>query len=209
GNLSWADYGIDLGLGAVIDVEMTNRQQTFHPDYLASFLERARIIRDGKAQPFIAVTNQVFEAPSPQTPTPWFLRPVFLTGLLLAALVFYSIRSWKRKQTRYPVDGIFFTIVGLAGLVLFLLWFATEHTTTKSNYNLLWLMPVHLFLAPLLFRSYPPKWLSTWFLISTVLTMIALIGWPMMPQSFSLAFLPLMLAILLRSAMLYLKLSRS
>lgn len=208
GNLSWADYGIDLALGSVIDREMTNRQQTFHPDYLASYMDQAQIIRAGKPASFISRKQMVYESPNPQTPTPWFLKPVFLTGLLLAGLIFYTIRSWKRKQLRYPVDGLFFILVGLGGLVLFLLWFGTEHTTTKANFNLLWLMPVHLILAPLLFRSYPPRWLNIWFLISTVCSMMALVGWPLMPQSFSIAFLPLMLAVFLRSAALYLHLSR-
>ena len=198
----WADLGIDLVLGAVIDRPATYREQTFLPDYLAAETGRAQVIRAGQPRPLVQGEQVHFTAPPPFGPTPWYLHPwLWLMLLPLAALV-YTWRRWGRPQARFPADGVLFTLAGLGGWVVLLLWVATDHTATAGNWNVLWLLPTHLLVGPLLFLRRRPVWVTTYFRVATLLISLLLLGWWWLPQALNPLFLPLMLALLLRTGAL-------
>ena len=102
----------------------------------------------------------------------------------------------------YWFDKIYFTVLGLIGWVVFLLWFYTDHIATKDNLNLIWAVPVYF---PLFFfwnklSVATRKWII---LILGGIDVLILIFWIVFPQSFHHAFIPLILIVLSRFSVLF------
>ncbi|RMG61172.1 MAG: DUF4105 domain-containing protein [Bacteroidetes bacterium] len=196
----WADLGIDLALGAVIDRPATYRERAFLPDYLAEAVGQAEVSHGGRRRPLVQEARPLFEAPPPFGSTPWYLHPWLWLMLLPLGLGWYTWRSWGKGSARAPLDATFFMLAGLAGWVLLLLWVATDHIATAANWNVLWLLPTHLLVGPLLFMRARPAWVKTYFRVATLLITLLLLGWWWLPQALNPMFLPLMAALLLRTA---------
>ncbi|MEM8887686.1 MAG: DUF4105 domain-containing protein [Bacteroidota bacterium] len=203
GENPWMDFGIDLAIGAVVDVKATPWEQTFHPDYLSSVLASAQF-KDGR--PLVASNQNLYDAPSPITKGNPFTAPLTMGILALLAVGFFSWKNREVAKEKFVGDGIFFSILGIGGLLLLFLWFGTDHIATKQNWNLLWFLPTHIVAGVLLFRKSRPSWLSKYFLASGGLAVLLLLGWYIIPQSFHIAFIPILLIIALRSWVLYNKL---
>lgn len=135
---SWSKFGIDLALGAVIDKKATLKQYMFLPDYIYlglknSTIKGKKLVKDDE---YILPNHHLKLAD-----THFLLSPIFLS-LLLLSITFYL--RFLNKNTRIWFNTIAITY-GILGLVIFSLWFLTEHSTTKMNMNLLWANPVLLF----------------------------------------------------------------
>jgi hypothetical protein len=198
----WIRFGIDLVLGAVIDQEATRSEAMFLPDELAKEMSHASLLRPGTDQALVKQQRVPYAGELEISDTPWLLEPM-AAGLALLLLL-GGLTFWQEKARRYHpgFDLGLFLLAGLAGLVISLLWFATEHTATKANYNLLWLLPLHLVMAPLLLWRRRRNRLRGYWLVTAALIAIVLLGWALFPQAFHPAFAPLMLGLLLRSGWL-------
>jgi hypothetical protein len=202
---AWSDFGIDLALGAVIDDPTTPWIQMFHPDYLALEFGKAEVYRDGRWQPFVTQTYPIFTTGPAFSPTPWYLQPWVLFGVILLIVAYFSWRNRAAQPQRFTWDGILLLLAGIGGLILFLLTFATDHTATAANWNLLWLIPTDMVAAIWLFRKQRPAWLRWYVGISAGLIGILLLCWPILPQALSIQGLPIMILLLLRKAVLWRK----
>lgn len=205
----WADFWIDLGLGSVVDVQTTPWDQMFLPDFLESEMAKAMIIRNGEKVPFVKEQELVRDAPSVIVPTPLYLHPIFLLGIFLALAALFSWPNLQKSRERYPLDGILYSLSGLGGIVIALLWFATDHTATAWNWNLFWLTPTHLIAAFYLFRKQRPDWLKHYFFICALLGVMLHLGCYMSSaiQAFSENYLPWFFLLLLRNLVLYYKMN--
>ncbi|MCF2488429.1 DUF4105 domain-containing protein [Dyadobacter sp. CY347] len=154
----WADFGMDLALGTPADEIATPEQATFLPDNLAIAFTDARVKTASGLVPLVKSTNEYFKA-----------EPRNYTGIFTPMIVFWTlavltlgITYWqiKKEKLNFLLDKILFSIVGLAGWLLTLLWFATEHNDTKWNYDILWAFPLWM---PLIFQisaKKKPSWFS-------------------------------------------------
>ncbi len=61
--LPWADFGIDLALGSVIDKDATEREEQFLPDYMEAAFAKAVIQGDGPSRPLVKDSRTVLEYP--------------------------------------------------------------------------------------------------------------------------------------------------
>ena len=192
------DFGIDLGLGAPTDRAATDREAMFLPLELMRAFDEASY-RD---RPLVASRDTVFWAPGAGMPEDDFDWPVLATWLLFAfgaALTFAArVRDrWGRALRRF--DVALFGIVGLAGTIIAWLWLGTEHSVTGPNWNLLWAWPTHLVAAIVLARRNRSGWLWVYWALATVVTLAAVLLWPVLPQALHAAVLPLALLLVLRA----------
>lgn len=201
---AWTDLGIDLILGKVIDRPATAAEQTFLPDYLAKAMEGAIVVRPDGEESLVAGNVRLYDSGKIYKPTPFFLRPGVFFWPLLLVIAFLTWRGWKAGNTSFKPDGALYIIYGLAGLLIALLWFATDHTATANNLNILWALPTHLIAGGMLFRSQKPSWLKFYFLGAAVLSGIVVLGWFFLGQEFHPASFPLVMIILIRNVRLYL-----
>lgn len=200
--LPWADFGIDLALGAVIDVDAKEREKQFLPDYMEAAFARAQIVGDGPTRPLVKSNHVVLEFPE-RTSQMDFFNPYVVWWLFAIGAMILTFFGYKKKRLFKGFDIAFFTVLGLLGLLIVLLWFFTFHSQTKSNWNILWAFPGHLVLAIALFRGSIKPWVKKYLLFALVLANLALVFWIFGGQSFHPSIIPLILVILLRTNFLY------
>ncbi len=135
---SWSKFGIDLALGAVIDKQATLKQYLFLPDFVKLGISNATL----KNKPLIKTSKSILKDYSlQQSVFPFILSP-FVISLLLFASVLYLFFRTKHSIWFNSIS----VLIGFTGILLFLLWFFTEHSTTKNNMNLLWANPLLILL---------------------------------------------------------------
>ncbi|MCX2740605.1 Lnb N-terminal periplasmic domain-containing protein [Pontibacter anaerobius] len=196
----WGDFGIDIALGARIDQEATPYQYMFLPDYLSKGLANATLSQKGSTAPLALEQKVIFERdPSIPLEAGWFTPQLLFWAFFVIVVALTAMDFIKRSRSRV-FDMVFFLVLGLLGIVVLLLWFATDHQATAYNFNLLWTIPSHVVVAVFLGRSILREWVRKYMLYTAIVTAVAVIGWPLWPQMYHAAFLPIMLATVLRAA---------
>ncbi|MCF0073205.1 DUF4105 domain-containing protein [Dyadobacter sp. CY261] len=152
----WADFGMDLAIGAPSDEIATPEQATFLPDNLAIAFADAKVKTANGTVPLVSATRKIFTAApappvSPLTPTVVFWSLAILT----LAFTYWQIRT---ERVDFVLDKILFGIAGLAGWILLLLWFGTNHGVTSWNYDVLWAFPLWMPLIFSLSKTRKPSW---------------------------------------------------
>src|SRR5690606_13255891 len=135
---TWGSLGIDIALGAVIDRKAKPIEYQFLPEYVYKGAANAVIKRNGSSERLVKKETILFENTPTQSKINFFLISLFVFGLLGLLIVFVTYRDYKRKTRSGFLDLFLFLFTGLIGIFLLLLWFATDHTATANNYNLLW-----------------------------------------------------------------------
>jgi len=186
----WLDYGIDLVLGLPADRRATTADFMFLPDYLkllfgnASTGEGKRLVVLERHIPEQPIARVPFE-PSPIDRPLWVMSFVALIGVL----------SMANPRTERIFDGIFWFVLGLAGLVITLLWFATDHSATKNNLNILWAWPTHLLFF---WRSRASTLAENYFTGAAIVAALVLLFWKWMPQEMPTPALPLVILVVVK-----------
>ena len=189
----WSDFGIDLILGQPSDALADFRYQMYLPDYLKNNM-RSSTMPDG---PALQEKNTILGFPLITVNPPWYTLPLFWTSFLLVLALLLSLFKNNSLGARI-FDGLLFTISGLAGSLFLFMWLGTDHQACWANWNMLWLFPLNLFVGWQLFKKETPAYVKKYFSIISVLIVIAIVGWWVIPQQYHLAFLPLMLCMLIR-----------
>ncbi len=204
--LPWSDLGIDLALGAVIDVEATEWEKQFLPDYLEAAFDRATLLGDGPSRALVKERNVIYEFPERERGGMNLLNPYlifWLFGLVIGILTF---KGFKSKKLYLGLDIGIFSVLGLLGMLIAFMWFFTEHSQTKNNWNILWAFPLHLLLVYGLVN--PKVWIRKGLMGALILADLALVFWILGLQSFHPSIMPLLLVIILRTNFLYYNLNR-
>lgn len=190
-NHPWSDLGIDFALGAPCDRIANRRQEMFLPDYLMYNLEVAQIQRNGMKSPLVSKTTEILKekrTPEKASNILWLFWVLFGFCILTAFFIHPKHLRW--------FDIAFFLTAGLLGVVIALLWFATDHSATKWNFNLFWALPTWIWIAFMLMRK-KPKYKV--FKIHGIIMFAFLIFWIAIPQNLHAAVVPIALALGVRS----------
>ncbi|WP_439554833.1 lipoprotein N-acyltransferase Lnb domain-containing protein [Dyadobacter sp.] len=152
----WADFGMDLAIGNPSDEIATADQATFLPDNMAKAFADAKVKTATGTVPLVATTQVLFTAEPEPGPGPLTPTVVFWTlGILVLAFTYWQI---KKEKINFTLDKVLFAVVGLAGWILLLLWFGTNHGVTSWNYDILWAFPFWLPVIFFLSEKKKPAW---------------------------------------------------
>ncbi|AFL81717.1 hypothetical protein Aeqsu_2257 [Aequorivita sublithincola DSM 14238] len=195
---SWGSLGIDVALGAVIDRKAKPIEYQFLPDYVYEGAANAVINRNGTSENLVKKTTDLYE----NSPTPiennFLMSPLFVLGLLGLLFVFITFRDFNRRTRSRFLDTFIFFFTGLVGIFLLLLWFATDHSATANNYNLLWAFPISIVLIVAISkRNISPK-LKRYVIVLILLLSLLSIHWITGVQTFAIGLLPLLIALAVR-----------
>jgi hypothetical protein len=191
----WGDLGIDVCLGLPMDKKASPYEYMFLPDYVESGFDHASIKREEGVHPLVKEKILVYESRNEIVKGP--PHPLYVFSAFAVLVITLSVWDVKRKKISTWFDVVLFGIVGLAGLLLFCLWFLTDHNAAARNMNLLWALPTHLIAVVAFIKS--PKWLAKYFLGVCIITALLLGFWFLLPQKMNVALMPLVIAILARS----------
>jgi len=189
--LVWSDFGIDLVIGAVADDKASFCHQTFLPDYLMYTIDELKIGNESLVAQQRTILD--FRDARLERFTPGWFTPLklFITLLILELLLFFLFRL-KMNSWVNLYDKLWYFILGISGLLLLFMWFGTDHLATKRNWNLLWLNPLFLAMLFSKFRN------TSLIILLGIFTLCCLLFWSMIPQSFHIAFAPIMAISLLK-----------
>lgn len=192
-NYPWYQFGIDLALGSGIDYPLESREYTFAPVLMARQLQQATVGGSKLADEPVALVD--FDPDSAVLPgTPWWLSPGFVCWLFFALIMAAVVRDVVRRKISRWIDAVYFAVMGMAGLLLTFLIFVSVHEATSPNYLYLWLNPLCL-IPPIFIWFKKCRGFVRWYQIFNIIVVgLALILWPLIPQSANPAFLPLVLA---------------
>lgn len=201
-NYAWQQFGIDLALGSGLDYELDARQQMFAPISLMQAFGGATIERGGERVPLVTDTNTLNPGSDEGDilpPTPWYLHPMTLAVALLLAMAALSVRDVRQRNTTRWADSLLFGIAFLGGAVVAFLVFISTHEATSPNYNLLWLHPLHIVPAVLVWIKSAKKVVVCYHFVNFAVIFITMALWAVLPQCANAAFFPLMGALAVRS----------
>jgi len=201
----WGDLGIDICLGLPMDKKASPYEYMFLPDYIESGFDHATIQQNGVAVPLVKTKVNVYDARPEELPG-GLPHPLYFFGGF--ALVCLGITAWdfKRKKATTILDALLFAVTGLLGVLLFCLWFFTDHQAAARNLNLLWALPTNLVAAIALF--WRPDWLRKYFLGVAGLSAVLLLTWGVLPQQLHTSLIPVVIVILMRAFTQYRLLSK-
>ena len=195
----WIYTGINLALGQCIDSKATHYEKMFLPDFLKSGFDNTVVSENGSTHKLVNKKNNILSEMAQQKPTPWYLHPLFIFGLIAFIGLLLSLSSLKNNKQFVLFDVLVFGGTSLLGIVLLFLWFFTDHQAMRPNLNTLWALPIHLPLITVLFRKNRPTWVKNYFKYHSIFILLLIAAWPILPQKLPYTILPFVFLILIRS----------
>ncbi|WP_159017944.1 DUF4105 domain-containing protein [Algibacter sp. L3A6] len=193
---SWGSFGIDLALGSVIDRQATPEEHMFLPENIYRFFEVATI-GDGN-KPLVSQNHILFNKKEKHVSTSFLTSPLFIIGLIGCFIIFITYKDYKNGKRSNWLDVSLFSITGIIGVVILLLWFATDHTGTHQNYNLLWAFVLNIFVIGQLFRKTPSAWFTKYLKFLVIMLCLLTLHWCIGVQVFAIGLIPLLVALFIR-----------
>ena len=192
----WGDLGIDICLGLPMDKHAEPYEYMFLPDYIESSFDHATLMQGDSVKPLVKEKVSVYES-YPEEPPKSLIHPWLAFGLFLALTLWVTWNDWRKKKTSKWFDSFVFGVVGLVGILLLLLWLAIDHRAAARNMNLLWAMPLHVFVVPFLWKWKP--WVTNYFQTMSGLLAITLLSWAWLPQQLNVFLIPVVIALGMRA----------
>lgn len=194
----WGSFGINVALGSNIDKTATSYEHMYIPRYLSKAFDAATIKTDSVSRPLVKESKLVLESTRrPGFTISFFWSPIFIFSLLALIGVYITYKDSRLQKRSKILDFFIFLITSLAGTVLLFLWFATDHTASINNFNILWAFaPNLLFLIYL--RKNNRKWNKRYIGFLLVCIGLMLLLWISRTQVFSLALIPVLILLGIR-----------
>ena len=147
---SWVTLGMNLALGIPSNQKANASESCYLPDNLSLALEMAEV----NGQKFADAPLQIYQAPEAVKAGFDVFGPVAMLQLLIAIIVFLSIKFRNNARVLFRMDIVLFGVLGFLAWFIFFLATGTDHHVMAWN-------PASLMLFPL---NFP---LVIWFARST------------------------------------------
>ena len=193
---SWANVGINIALGSVIDHKATSDEYQFLPEYIFKGLNNATINKI----PLIKETATILETDEKRIIKKSFslLSPYAVLSLIGLLVIFITYSDFKKNVRTKALDFTLLFITGFTGVFSLLLWFATNHTTTAANLNILWAFAPNLFMAFLIFKDHKTNFKAIYFKLLTALMLLLGVIWLFKIEAFAYGMIPIFIALGIR-----------
>lgn len=188
-NKPWAKFGIDLALGSVIDKPVTKDQYKFLPDYVYQALNNATIITNNTPKPLVKTDILILKEEGKKYHT--VITPLLLFTIICLLIIVVTYKNYKKNYRSKWLDFILFFITGSVGIIILLLWFATDHTATYKNLTILWAFAPNILVSFALLKANFPKWIKFYIYLLLLLLMVSILIWIAKIQVFNIAIAPI------------------
>lgn len=194
---SWGSFGIDLALGSIIDKQAAANEHMFLPEYIHFFFENATITNSPEKK-LVKVEKVIFNKIESKQSNNFLMSPIFIIGLISCIIIYFTFLDYKKNVRRKWLDVLIFCITGIIGIVILLLWFATDHEATAQNYNLLWAFAFNLFVIGQVLKSKPKIWFIKYIKFLLIMLCLLIMHWIIGIQRFAFAIIPIIIALFIR-----------
>ena len=193
---SWGSLGIDVALGSVIDRQATPEEHMFLPENIYRFFEVATIGNSDK--PLVSQSHLLFNQKDTYISSSFVTSPLCILGIIGAFIIFITFKDYKNNRRSNWLDTTLFALTGLIGIGILLLWFATDHTGTHQNYNLLWAFALNIFVIGQTFKKEPALWFTKYLKFLVIALCLLTMHWVIGVQVFAIGLIPLLIALAIR-----------
>jgi Domain of unknown function (DUF4105) len=187
--MPWVGFGVSLLMGANVDRLASPREACFLP----ADLERAvQTSKNGEQN--LAIKRKEIFAPEILPASSPLLSPICIFyGAGIFWILFWLLR--RKGHARWPT-AIALMILGALGSFVLGLSFWTRLLVLHSNYNLLWLIPLHFPAGLWLLLAKGRPALLQWYLWFAFLAAVFFVCFSfLLPQRFSPAVIPLLIIV--------------
>ena len=193
----WTKFGIDCVIGNGADSLITFRNELFLPEKLMDALNNSVVKhKNGDESPIVLSTEVILQSTAKKPVNLQFWNNPLLIGILI--FVFYLslvITGYIKKfRFRFPFALLFF-IASAGGCIVTMLSFFSLHPCVQSNWNILWLHPLHFIAFAGFFFKKSYQWIRWYHAANFVLLSCFLLGWNWIPQELNIAFIPFILCL--------------
>ena len=192
---SWGSLGIDVALGSVIDKQATPYEHMFLPKYIFGFFETATMKDSVK---LVKASRILYQKKEMEQSSSFWSSPLFVFGVLGLIILWITYKDHKHKKRNKMLDGLLFGITGTIGILILLLWFATDHTATAHNYNLLWAFPLNLLILFHLFKKQAKSWFVRYLKFLVIMLCLLSFHWMVGIEIFAIGLIPFLIALFVR-----------
>jgi hypothetical protein len=193
----WGTFGIDIALSSLIDRKATAKEYTFLPENVFKGFKNAVVVENGIEKPLVKSSKTLYEHKTEKSSKSFF-TPMFVFSILALFVLFLTFKDYKKKPRTSYLDFIILFSTGLIGLLVFLLWFATDHKTTANNFNILWAFMPNIFVSFLVIKNKKSKFLKMYYAFLLVLIIGTVLVWIFKIQVFNLALIPILILLVYR-----------
>ncbi|WP_111309104.1 lipoprotein N-acyltransferase Lnb domain-containing protein [Confluentibacter sediminis] len=193
---SWGCFGIDLALGSVIDKKATPEEHMFLPKYIYTFFENAAIKNTDSH--LIKKSNVLYKKIETPKKNHFLTSPLFVFTIIGLLILFITYKDFKQHKQSVWLDVTLFSLTGIIGVIILLLWFATNHHGTHQNYNLLWACVLNIFVIGQLFRKKISMWFIKYLKFLIILLCLLTLHWIIGVQIFAIGLIPFLIALFIR-----------
>lgn len=201
GNDTWLSFGIDLVFGVKADNQSRQFESMFLPEILMTEFEKAKIIDkdQGAARDLVSQNNVLLYSMHPPKPEDsFFAKPFFLFLVLLFFVALTSVYEIRNKKHFYIIDSVLLFVTGVAGIIIAYLMFISIHPLVSLNFNILWLNPLNIVAAFLIWFKSLRKPMFVYQLVNISFLLLALIALALSFQVFTASAFPIIVILLLR-----------
>lgn len=192
---SWGSFGIDIALGSVIDRDASAKEYMFLPKYIHAFFEIAKT--DPKTN-LVESSSKIYESKSVNKSSYFIFSPLLIMGLFGIIILYITYKDYKKSIRTKWLDILLFGITGVVGVLLLLLWFATDHSATVQNYNVLWAFPLNIIVIAQLFKRQIAKWFKNYLKFLVIMLCLLILHWIIGVQVFAIGLIPFLIALFVR-----------
>ena len=194
-NNSWGSFGIDLALGSVIDQNASSNEFMFLPKYIHQFFLNTSY---NGPDSIVKRSSIVYNKKPEKDTSNFLLSPIFINSVLGFIILFITFRNHKNHSRSKWLDIALFSATSIVGILLFLLWFATDHSATANNYNLLWAFPLNFILIGQLVKNRMKNWVKGYLKFLIIMLCLMTLHWLIGVQVFAVGLIPLIIALCVR-----------
>jgi len=192
---SWGSLGIDIALGSVIDKIASPNEHMFLPKNIHLFFSEAT---KPSGAPLVQNSKVLYKKNTALVAPSFFLSPLFVLLCLSLIIIWITYEDYKKNRRSRWLDTLLFFMTGSIGLLLILLWFATDHEATANNYNLLWAFVFNLIALRQTRKIKPKRWFCRYLRFLLILLSLLTLHWIVGVQVFAITLLPLLIALAIR-----------
>jgi len=164
----------------------------FLPDYVLEAFKSIQVKDDSGSKPIVKRTEEILLSYKEKENQTGF-TPFILFSICALLILWITYRDSKKKRRTKLIDTLIFGVTGLIGIVLLLLWFATDHSATANNFNILWAFAPNLLFAFVMGKN--AKLNAAYLFTLLILLDIMLMMWIFKIQVFHYSLIPLLIGL--------------
>ncbi len=196
----WMRLGINLSLGMPADSIADLQTIQFLPDYVDTIFQETIIETEIPKKLISQRTHIIFSKETEKSNLYKYLNPTVVFVNIFIIILVISILEFRYKFRFHYIDSFLLYITGVLGILICFLWFGTLHRAANYNLNILWASPLNLFIAIFYYKIRSKKYTNIYLLIYSILCLLLVCIWNILPQQFDSSLIYLLLTMFVRFA---------